>query len=535
MNIRQKMLACGAVSIVATLLVGGIGLWGQAQLGEALAANEINANALRHHMDGDMMHDALRADVLGAFLTAPGDAAAAAQARDDLKEHSARFRQAMAKNAALPLAPDIRQAIDEVGPVLEAYIQSATRIVEQALVDPLAARALMADFSRSFAELEVRNEAISEQIEASVAQTRAQTEAVVQQASWWQWGSLGVACLLILAITRQLLRSVLQPLAKIIQAARAMAQGNLRAPISVDSRDEAGQLQQSLADMQASLRQMIETIRTESEELRRASQHLSQTSSEVARGASEQAEGATSMAAAMEQMIGNIAQIAEHTRSARDIAEQSEQLTTSGGQVIVGVVDGMNHIADAVNQSSQTVTVLGQSSEEIDSIIQVIRGIAEQTNLLALNAAIEAARAGEAGRGFAVVADEVRGLAARTAQSTEEITAMIQRIRESTAQAVKSMDAGVNRVSEGVGMARQANASITEIRQGVQRSAQMVDEIAHTITEQSKASNEVAERVEMISEVAQRNNRAMQELAQMLVQMDNSAQAMQASVRRFEL
>lgn len=179
MNIRQKMLACGAVSIVATLLVGGIGLWGQAQLGEALAANEINANALRHHMDGDMMHDALRADVLGAFLTAPGDAAAAAQARDDLKEHSARFRQAMAKNAALPLAPDIRQAMDEVGPVLEAYIQSATRIVEQALVDPVAARALMADFSRSFAELEVRNEAISEQIEASVAQTRAQTEAVV--------------------------------------------------------------------------------------------------------------------------------------------------------------------------------------------------------------------------------------------------------------------------------------------------------------------------------------------------------------------
>ncbi|SHL23443.1 methyl-accepting chemotaxis protein [Phytopseudomonas punonensis] len=535
MNIRQKMLACGAVSIVATLLVGGIGLWGQAQLGQALIANEINANALRNHMDGDMMHDALRADVFAAFLTAPGDSAAAAQVRDDLKEHSERFRQAMAENAKLPLAADIRKAIDEVGPVLEAYIQSASRIVEQALNEPVAARAQMPDFSRSFGELEVRNEAISEQIEASVAQTRMQTEAIVQQASWWQWGSLALSCLLILAITRQLLSSVLKPLAKIIQAARAMAQGNLRAPISVDSDDEAGQLQQSLADMQGSLRQMIETIRTESEELRSASQQLSQTSSEVARGASDQADSATSMAAAMEQMIGNIAQIAEHTRSARDISEQSEKLTTTGGQVIVGVVEGMNHIADAVNQSSRTVTVLGQSSEEIDSIIQVIRGIAEQTNLLALNAAIEAARAGEAGRGFAVVADEVRGLAARTAQSTQEITGMIQRIRESTAQAVKSMDAGVSRVTDGVGMAQQANASITEIRQGVQRSAQMVDEIAHTITEQSKASNEVAERVEMISEVAQRNNHAMQELAQMLVQMDNSAQAMQASVRRFEL
>ena len=103
MNIRQKMLACGAVSIAATLLVGGIGLWGQAQLSDALAANEINANALRNHMDGDMMHDALRADVLAAFLTAPGEATAATQVRDDLKEHSERFRKAMAENAALPL------------------------------------------------------------------------------------------------------------------------------------------------------------------------------------------------------------------------------------------------------------------------------------------------------------------------------------------------------------------------------------------------------------------------------------------------
>ncbi|UUD62770.1 methyl-accepting chemotaxis protein [Pseudomonas seleniipraecipitans] len=535
MNIRQKMIACGAVSIIVTLLVGGIGLWSQALLGSALIATEVNANALRHHMDGDMMHDALRADVLAAFLTPPGDKAAAAQVREDLHEHSERFRQAMAENSQLPLAADIRQAIDQLGPVLEAYIQSAERIIDQALVDPAAARASMTEFSRSFAELETRNEAISAQIEASVAQTRTDSQTMVRQAAWWQWGSLGLGCLLILWITRRLLQTVLQPLAKIIHAAKAMAKGNLRTTISVDSNDEAGQLQQALADMQAGLRRMIETIRSESEELRKASHSLSETSSEVARGASEQADGATSMAAAMEQMIGNIAQIAEHTRSARDISEQSEQLTTSGGQVILGVVDGMNGIADAVNQSSQTITALGQSSEQINSIILVIRSIAEQTNLLALNAAIEAARAGEAGRGFAVVADEVRSLAARTAQSTQEITVMIQRISESTIVAVKSMDAGVSRVSDGVTMAQQASASISEIRRGVQRSAQMVDEIAHTITEQSKASNEVAERVEMISEVAQRNNLAMQDLASMLAQMDNSAQAMEASVRRFEL
>ncbi|WP_409077205.1 methyl-accepting chemotaxis protein [Pseudomonas sp. MRSN 12121] len=237
----------------------------------------------------------------------------------------------------------------------------------------------------------------------------------------------------------------------------------------------------------------------------------------------------------MEQMISNIAQVAEHARNAQDISAQSESLAGSGGQVILGVVDGMAHIAEAVNQSSQSITALGQSSEEIHSIIQVINSIAEQTNLLALNAAIEAARAGEAGRGFAVVADEVRSLAARTAQSTREITGMIERIRETTGQAVRSMQTGVSRVNDGVGMAQQAGTSINEIREGAQRSALMVEEISHTIGEQSKASSEVAQQVEMINQIAQRNSLAMHELATTVEHMERSVATLQTSVTRFQL
>ncbi|WP_442961808.1 methyl-accepting chemotaxis protein [Pseudomonas sp. BMS12] len=236
----------------------------------------------------------------------------------------------------------------------------------------------------------------------------------------------------------------------------------------------------------------------------------------------------------MEQMIHNIAQIADHARNAQGISSQSEQLASDGGQVILGVVEGMSRIAEAVNQSSSTITALGESSEEIHSIIQVINSIAEQTNLLALNAAIEAARAGEAGRGFAVVADEVRNLAARTAQSTQEITSMIERIKASTEQAVSSMQTGVQRVSDGVSLARQAGDSIGEIRGGAHRAAEVVEEISYTIGEQSKASNEVAQRVEQIARMSQQNSHTVDELANAAQRLDQVARSMQSSVLQFQ-
>ncbi|MCU7647997.1 methyl-accepting chemotaxis protein [Pseudomonas aestus] len=535
MNIRHNMITSGAISLLAIALVAGIGLWGQSRLASALHDNELNASALRNHLEADMMHDALRADVLQALSSQPGDEAAGNEVRDSLREHGDWFRKSLAENARLPLASDIREAIGELQPVLENYIRAAQDIAGLALKDPQAARQQMAEFSQRFTEVETRNEALSSKIEASSAQTRARSETAVRQAAGWLIGGSLCAALALCLLTRQLLNRVLKPLEKSVATARAIAQGDLTRSISVDSHDEAGQLQQALGEMQDNLRRMITTIRHESEELRGRSHSLSGTSSNIADGASEQADGASDMAAAMEQMISNIAQVAEHARNAQSISAHSESLAGSGGQVILGVVDGMSQIAEAVNRSSESITALGQSSEEIHSIIQVINSIAEQTNLLALNAAIEAARAGEAGRGFAVVADEVRNLAARTAQSTQEITGMIQRIRETTEQAVSSMQTGVSRVNDGVNMAQQAGTSINEIRQGAQRSALMVQEISHTIGEQSKAGSEVAQRVEMISEVARRNSQAMRDLSLTVEQMESSVATLQTSVTRFQL
>ena len=228
-----------------------------------------------------------------------------------------------------------------------------------------------------------------------------------------------------------------------------IAQGNLQEPIGVDSNDEAGQLQRALGEMQENLRQMITIIRQESEELHDTSQSIGQTSQSIVHGASQQADSATSMAASMEEMITNISQISDHADNARVISAKSEELASSGGQVIPqrGGRDEPHRRRGqpVLHQHHRSRPVVGRDPFDHPGD----QGIAEQTNLLALNAAIEAARAGDAGRGFAVVADEVRGLAARTTQSTQEITAMIERIRASTGQAINSMEAGVSRVNEG--------------------------------------------------------------------------------------
>ena len=513
MNIRQRILASGAIGIVAVVLLGGVGFWGQLRLGKALSENELSVNALRNHMEGDMMHDALRADVLAAFVVQPGDGAAAEQVRQDLQEHSQWFRKVVEQNQGLPLNDAIHQALVELRPDLEAYIGAAESIVGKALLDPVAARAELPQFVQAFKELEGRNEALSSLIEKHVEQTNRAREDSMRYSAWMLAGGILVACLVLGQLCRQLLRAVLQPLRKLVSSARVIAQGNLQEPIGVDSDDEAGQLQRALGEMQENLRQMITIIRQESEELHDTSQSIGQTSQSIVDGASQQADSATSMAASMEEMITNISQISDHADNARVISAKSEELASSGGQVILNVVEGMSRIADVVNQSSTSITALGQSSDEIHSIIQVIKGIAEQTNLLALNAAIEAARAGDAGRGFAVVADEVRALANRTQTSTEEIQAMIENLQSSSKHVVAVMARSQEQTQDCVAQTRVMDEALQSIAERMSAIKAMADQVAHAAQEQISVSQGVARHVAGIADVAYETEREARESA----------------------
>ena len=217
------------------------------------------------------------------------------------------------------------------------------------------------------------------------------------------------------------------------------------------------------------------------------------------------------------------------------ISAETEKVAEHGAEVIQQTAREMRQIADNIGASAKLVGQLGERSEQITAIVNTIRGIADQTNLLALNAAIEAARAGEQGRGFAVVADEVRLLAQNTGKSTKEIAGMIEKIQAGVRETVESMRSGVQEVNEGVEMAGTAGQAIIEIRDSSGKVLQVVDQISFALREQTAASQDVARNVERSAQMAEQNNMSVQELLKTSGGLKTLATSLQTEVGKFRL
>ena len=287
--------------------------------------------------------------------------------------------------------------------------------------------------------------------------------------------------------------------------AEAIAAGNLLQPLPHAGNDELGALIVHLAVMRNNLHELIASIRNQVTALLTNARQLSQTAGDTHRLAEDQSESASAMAAAVEQLSVSIDHIGDHARESRELSESSGSQARSGAGVIAAAAGEMRAIAESVNVSARSVRDLESLSSDISMIVGVIRDIADQTNLLALNAAIEAARAGESGRGFAVVADEVRKLAERTANSTAEITTMIDRIQSATRGAADDMEAGVSRVARGVSLADEAGSTVGSIQDSAQKVLASVAGITLGLEEQSTAARDIAQRVERIAGASESN------------------------------
>ncbi|WP_414813174.1 methyl-accepting chemotaxis protein [Pseudomonas alliivorans] len=287
--------------------------------------------------------------------------------------------------------------------------------------------------------------------------------------------------------------------------------------------------------MQRDLRGMIEVVRGNAHGVSGMSGQLSNGCHAVAGSSQQQSSAAATMSAAASEMTASIEEITRHAEQAREMANQAEALAKNGGRVIHQVVSDMDGIARSAQQSAQVIRTLDKESEAIFNIIQVIKSIADQTNLLALNAAIEAARAGEQGRGFAVVADEVRSLAGRTSASTQEITGMVARIQQSTREAVTSMEAGVVQVDKGMVVTAEVQQAIRDILDATLSTTHLVNDITRTIGEQSLASNEIAHQVEMIASMSEDNSRVIGQTAATTDELSALAVQLSRSVDRFRL
>ena len=305
--------------------------------------------------------------------------------------------------------------------------------------------------------------------------------------------------------------------------------------VAVDKHDELGQTTSALNRLLDKLQANLKSIAVGAQSVASSARQMSTASSEVATASHQQSEAASNMAATVEEMTVSINHVADRAQEANRLASESGRLASSGEEVIGQTAGDIQDIASIVHEAADLIRGVEQHSQQISSVVAVIRDVADQTNLLALNAAIEAARAGEQGRGFAVVADEVRKLAERTSASTTEIAGTVDAMRSNAGNAVASMQGVVSKVARGVERAQLANDSIKQIGTGSRNAVVMVEEIATAIREQGSATNNIAAQVERIAQMSEESSAAAGNSAQTAQELDGLAADMQRIVSSYRL
>ncbi len=502
-SFRSRMRQLFIVSAGGVVLMGIVALLGEAYLQRSASLMQTSSTALNNHVEADMMHDALHSDVLSALLVASGGIEGdRAAIEDSLREHSAWFRRVLAANEQLELTPEIQAAIRDVKPALDTYIKSAEQLAALAFVDLDKAKAALPRFEENFKLLEQKNSAVSDQIR-SLQQQSAQAFA---RSTYTAQGLTLAIVIASLAITIFFSGNIIKTLSAqlggepeyAIDAVRKVAAGDLATPVHTRAGDSHSLLF-AIAQMQQSLAQIID--HTQKKLVGNVAQLLSTTDATRHRMREQTAETDHVMAATRD-MATSIEEVAHSAEQAASASQGAKREAQSGRTVINTAIDANRQLSAHMENAVEVIRRLNEGTEQIGTFLNVIRTIAEQTNLLALNAAIEAARAGEQGRGFAVVADEVRTLAQRTQQSTKEIQDIINSLETSTREAVNVIQVGRGLSEDTLAEVGKAGGTLEAIIDAVDVIDSMNAQIAAAVEEQSHVAREISLKLNNVAQLS---------------------------------
>ena len=343
--------------------------------------------------------------------------------------------------------------------------------------------------------------------------------------------SCGLFAGLLMAV--RIIRSVGRPTEEFLNAADRLCNGDLSVRAVCNGGNEFARIGDAFNRIAETFESLITRVGASIEEVASSATLLRTTSEMMAGNAEEVAAQATTVAVASEEMAATSNDVAQNCSLAAGGSQQANDSAMTGSAVVQETISVMNTIAERVKESAKTVESLGAQSDQIGEIVGTIEDIADQTNLLALNAAIEAARAGEQGRGFAVVADEVRALAERTTKATKEIGAMIKSIQQQTREAVNSMEEGVQEVERGTDEASKSGHALEDILEQINAVSMQVNQIATATEEQTVTTNEITNNIQQITEVVKITAEVAQESASAASNLANLSEELQEMVSRY--